>query len=517
MLLQQKLGQLLMFGFPGTSLDETSIRLIEEYKLSNVILFSHNITSAHQMYQLCTELQQRIQAACGHSGLICIDQEGGVVSRFPSDAVSFPSAMAVAATAAPHNAKIAAIATARQLAALGVNCNLAPVLDINTNPQNSVIGVRSYGITPEQVSEFSIQSIGGHLEVGVLPVAKHFPGHGDTSVDSHLGLPCIDKTEDELMSCELIPFIRAIEAGVPAIMAAHILFPKIEPDNLPATMSPRILGDLLRKKLHFDGLIVSDCFEMGAIQDHYGTAEGFVAGLQAGLDIGCISHDPELALKALLLARQAVEDGTLHMSRIDEAVEHVQAARARFAQVESTWSPANQAAYHAAAQAMMDTAITRLDENGPLPLVDEDAFFISCPAYRATFASDAPDDGNTFAQNFARRFSSSYQITPVQPKPEDIESALRHTRPGQTVVAATYNGHLNRDQLTLVNRLAREKRKVICVALRNPYDLPLLDSNIYKIAAFEYTTLSFNAVERILRGEPAQGRLELAISKEEPK
>lgn len=510
MQLQKKLGQLLMFGFPGTSLDPFSVRLIEEYKVSNVILFSHNIISAGQMHQLCSDIQNHIRAACGHSGLICIDQEGGVVSRLPQDAVPFPSAMAVAATGHPENSKYAAAATAKQLAALGANCNMAPVLDINLNPQNPVIGVRSFGSSPDTVSTYGMAALEGCLETGVMPVVKHFPGHGDTAVDSHLGLPCIDKSEDMLLNCELIPFIQAIKAGAPAVMAAHILFPQIEPDHLPATMSPRILQGLLRDKLHFDGLIVSDCFEMRAIQDHYGTPEGFVAGLKAGLDLGCISHDPELALKAMQLARQEVENGTLRMERVDEAVAHVRTARERFAHVTGEWDRIDLQAMRINAQKMMNDAITRLDLNGPLPVVNEKAFFISCPVYRATFASDAPDDGNTFAYNLAQRFGAAYQVTPVLPQPRDVEQALANTHAGQTVVAATYNGHLNREQLTLVNCLSRAKRRVICVALRNPYDLPLLDPEVYKIAAYEYTALSFNAVERILRGEPARGQLDLA-------
>ena len=186
-------------------------------------------------------------------------------------------------------------ALCRELAALGMNCNLAPVMDVNTNAQNPVIGVRAYGSEPGPASDFALACIRGHVEAGVLPVAKHFPGHGDTSVDSHLGLPRVEKSLDELMDCELVPYRRAIAQGVPAIMAAHILFPALEQENLPASMSPAILQGLLREKLGFTGLIVSDCLEMGAIQDHYGTPEGFVAALKAGLDLACISHTPAKA------------------------------------------------------------------------------------------------------------------------------------------------------------------------------------------------------------------------------
>lgn len=508
MTLREKLGQLLMFGFPSTELDSDALRLIQEYKAGNIILFSHNVESPAQMRTLCETLQRHIQAATGIPALIGIDQEGGVVSRMPPNAVSFPSAMAVAATQRAEYARTAALYTARELAALGVNCNLAPVLDINTNAQNPVIGVRAYGSTPQQVTPFALAALDGHLQAGVLPVVKHFPGHGDTAVDSHLGLPCVEKTLDALLHCELVPYIQAIAAGAPAVMAAHILFPAIELSNVPASMSPAILRGLLRETLHFDGLIVSDCFEMGAVQDHYGTPEGFVAALKAGLDLGCISHTPALALRALELAYAAAEDGSLPMARIDDAVQRVLRAKQRFAAATAPWEEVGCAAHREAAQAMMRAAIARVDMGGVLPPVDENAFFIGCPAYRATFASSAPDDGATFAQVLGERFGAPFQVTPVQPAQADIDHAMAATHAGQTVVAGTYNAHLNRAQLALVEALYQGGRRVIAVALRNPYDLPLLSEPIFKLAAFEYTPLSFDAVEQVLRGAPAPGRVD---------
>ena len=507
--LREKLGQLVMFGFPGTEPGPEALRLIEEYKAGNVTLFAHNLESAPQTRRLCEQLRRRIQEATGLPPIISIDQEGGVVARLTPDAVSFPSAMAVAATGDVQNAYIAAVDTGRELAAMGVNCNLAPVMDVNTNAQNPVIGVRAYGCVPSEAAPFALETIRGHLDAGVMPVAKHFPGHGDTNVDSHLGLPRVEKTLDELMECELVPYVQAIQQGVPAIMAAHILFPALEKNDLPASMSPAILQGLLREKLGFDGLIVSDCLEMGAIQDHYGTPEGFVAALKAGLDLACISHSPVLALRALDLAYAAVMDGSLPMERVDEAVAHVLKAKQRFADASAAWDLVGCTEYRTAAKDIMAAAMTRLDENGALPKVDEQAFFVGCPAYRATFASSAPDDGNTFAQTLAGRFGAGFRVTGVQPDEQEIQSVLDATRPDQTVVVGTYNGHLNRGQLALVNALCDAQRKVITVALRNPYDLPAVSPKAWKLAAFEYTALSFDAVEQVLRGAPAPGKLHL--------
>ena len=199
MTIREKLGQLMMFGFPDTQPGPEALRLICEYKAGNVVLFAHNLQSPTQMRQLCSSLRRLIQEQTGLPPFISIDQEGGVVARLPEGAVSFPSAMAVAATGQPENARLAALYTGRELAALGVNCNLAPVLDVNTNPHNPVIGVRSYGCVPVEAAPFAIAAIQGHLQAGVLPVAKHFPGHGDTAMDSHLGLPQVEKTLEQLV------------------------------------------------------------------------------------------------------------------------------------------------------------------------------------------------------------------------------------------------------------------------------------------------------------------------------
>lgn len=201
-----------------------------------------------------------------------------MVSRLGADAAVVPSAMCVSATGEPRNAYLAGLITGRELSALGVNFDLAPVMDVNSNPHNPVIGVRSYGDAPETVSRYGVEMIRGLTEGGVLSCAKHFPGHGDTALDSHLSLPRVDKTLEELESCELAPFRAAIEAGVPAVMTTHILFPELEPDGVPATMSRRIITGILKERMGFKGLVVSDCMMMQAIQTYYGTVNGIVAG-----------------------------------------------------------------------------------------------------------------------------------------------------------------------------------------------------------------------------------------------
>ncbi len=271
MTIQQMLGQKLVFGFHGTELSEEFISLVKEYKIGNVILFLRNVQSADQLRRLCAQIQELIQAETGYPALIIIDQEGGMVTRLPQDAVNVPCAMALAATGDPENARRASEITIRQLRGLGANFNMAPVLDVNNNPQNPVIGIRSFGDDPQLVAAFGREALDPYAGSGILCCGKHFPGHGDTAVDSHLGIPRVDKTEEELEKLELIPFRRAAEAGIPAIMISHVLFPRIEKEEIPCTMSRRIVTGLLKEKMGYQGLILTDCMEMGAIRDYYGT------------------------------------------------------------------------------------------------------------------------------------------------------------------------------------------------------------------------------------------------------
>lgn len=248
MTLKQKIGQMMVAGFPAGELSEEMIGLVREYKVGNVILFSHNIESRDQLRVLCDSIQKLVKEETGEYAFITIDQEGGVVRRLPEGSVNIPGAMALAQTGDKENAYEAALLTGQELRELGINFNLAPVLDINNNPDNPVIGVRSFGPNSAIVTEYGCEMVKGYLDSGIMCSVKHFPGHGDTAVDSHLSLPCIGKSYEELEKEELIPFKEAFRRGAPAVTLAHILFPRIEKENLPVTMSETMIQGILRKK-----------------------------------------------------------------------------------------------------------------------------------------------------------------------------------------------------------------------------------------------------------------------------
>lgn len=254
-----------------------------------VILFSRNIEGGPQLVELTNSLQEISRSAGQKQGLfISIDQENGIITRIkPPVAAQLPGSMALGATKSHTNAYKIATATAETLKAFGINMNYAPIADVNSEPKNPVIGVRSPSDDPETVARFVSAQLKGLRDGGVVPCVKHFPGHGDTAVDSHFGLPIISKTKEEMESCELVPFKRAVVEGVDAVMTAHIVMAGLEepqtdngePQNLPASLNPRIIN-ILRCEMGYRGLVVSDCLEMEGVRGPYGTEKAAVMALK---------------------------------------------------------------------------------------------------------------------------------------------------------------------------------------------------------------------------------------------
>ena len=326
---EEKVGQLLMVGIDGTELDEGTAEFLKEHRIGGVILFGRNIRSAEQVAAL-TEALKGLKTGPGGVGmLIGIDQEGGRVNRLPGKRGKFPSAKALAADGDPDRVREAAGEMAAQLKEMGINLNFAPVLDINSNPNNPVIGDRAFGSDPETVSKMGLAFIQGTLDQGIIPVAKHFPGHGDTLVDSHTDLPVVENTMDRLQSFELVPFRKAVEAGVPAIMSAHILLPQVDADN-PATLSPEIISGILRKRLGFDGVVVSDDLDMEAITKLYSPGEAAVRAVKAGVDMVLVGHTRDNMIGVYDALAGALKNGEIDQKTIDSAVKRVLALKERF-------------------------------------------------------------------------------------------------------------------------------------------------------------------------------------------
>lgn len=500
--LRQQIGQRMMVGFDGPFLDEKVIDLVKKYKIGNMILFSWNITDKHQMIELCRDIQELVMQETGQPAFIAIDQEGGAVSRLPADATRIPGAMALAAAGRTAYAYNAGLITGEELWALGANFNLAPVLDVNSNAANPVIGVRSYGEDPETVIRYSLEMMRGLNDGGVLSCGKHFPGHGDTSVDSHLALPTVNKSLEELQRTELAPFQAAVDAGIPAIMSSHIVFPQLDPE-LPATMSRRILTELLKVEMGFSGLVLTDCMEMQAIQQSYGTVKGAIAAIKAGVDLVLVSHTASTAEAVALAIEEAVLAGEIDREEWGQSLVKISELKAKYLSRPLGDSAIIGCAAHKSENfAMLQQTITLVNVPGSeLPVLGDRPHFVGCPAFRATLASSQIQDGPTFPEYMAEKLGGKATVTVPNPTAEKIAEVMEQVEGASCIVVGTYNGHLHTGQLELVNELAKAEVPVIAIALRNPYDLDRIDRSVYSLAAYEYTVQMFDALALVLQSD----------------
>lgn len=498
-----KIGQRLVAGFPGTSMSQAFIELVRNYKVANVILFRWNIESREQLRRLCAEIQQLVLEETGTPAFITIDQEGGMVTRLCEDAGNVPGAMALCATQKPENIRLAGEITGKELRAMGINFDLAPDMDVNDNPDNPVIGVRSYSDDPHKVAQMGVEMVRGLMQADVLCCAKHFPGHGNTSVDSHLGLPRVDKSLEDLEKTELVPFRAAIEAGIPAIMSSHILFPQLEPDGVPATMSRRIMTGLLKETLGFKGLIVSDCMQMNAIQTYYGTVQGVASAVHAGVDLVFISHDADLAAQA---ARQVMEDlqsGKLDRAEMDASVEKILSYKQRYATLAPlTAEYAGCAEHQAQIRRMLAESMTVVQQpESGLPRLGETPLFIGCRPFRTTEVSNKEPEDFNFAEYLAGELGGTAAVISPNPSAEEIDHILKQAQGHSCLIFGSYNGHLNKGQAILSQKLAATQKPMIQVALRNPYDLKDLPSHVYGLEAYEYTLQCLAVIAQVLSGK----------------
>jgi beta-N-acetylhexosaminidase len=321
MTLEEKVGQLLIVGFPQDTDEETVMKYIDDFKVSGFILFNRNYKDFDSLYQLVNGLKERNSIKNPLPLFISIDEEGGTVSRLPKGGTHFPDAQLIGKTEDPMLAQMAGEVIGRELRALGINLNFAPVLDIVSSPENKLLIKRSYGSTAETVSLYGTSFINGLQSAGVIATPKHFPGHGDTKIDSHGKLPVIDIDKDTLQSRELMPFKAAIHAGTDAIMIGHLSFPMLDSSGLPATMSGYFLTDILRKELGFKGIAISDDIEMsGYTNEKTSLEESVITSFNAGLDVFIIGHTGDTQEKVKEALKDAYLDGRISGERLNESV-----------------------------------------------------------------------------------------------------------------------------------------------------------------------------------------------------
>jgi beta-N-acetylhexosaminidase len=332
--IRRDIGQLLIGALPATTIPAEMRSLAREFGLGGVTLFARNIEAPEQVAELAYDLQS---LSTELPLWVAVDQEGGRVARLRAPFTEWPPMAVLGRSGDADLAYRFAAALASELRAVGISLDYAPVLDIHTNPRNPVIGDRALAETADAVARLGAAIVRGLQENGMAACGKHFPGHGDTSVDSHLDLPVVEHPPDRLRRVEFVPFREAIRAGVATIMTAHILVPSLDEEK-PATLSRRVVYDLLRDELNFEGVILSDDLEMKALAKSYSVAEAAVQAILAGCDAVLIcralsddrSRDIEVQAVALEALVHAVEDGTIPYKRLEDALARQRRAKERF-------------------------------------------------------------------------------------------------------------------------------------------------------------------------------------------
>lgn len=341
MTVEEKVGQLLIGGFEGTEIGDQATRLVQEYQVGGLILYGRNIAGAGQLVTLTNGLK-----ALNGDGIplfLSIDQEGGGVDRMPPEVRRTPGAYCVGQTGSVPAAQSYGDVLAAECAAFGLNLDFAPVLDVWSNPGNTVIGQRAFSADARTVAGLGPAAARRMMDQGIIPAVKHFPGHGDTAVDSHVGLPVVDKSPEELEETELIPFRAAIQSAgtdgqVPAVMVAHILLTQLDPER-PASLSPAVVTGLLREELGFAGAVLTDDLTMGAVTQSYGLGEAAVLAVEAGCDILLVCHgqDSVPAVRTALL--EAAASGRITAERLDESVYRILRLKTEYALTNEPVSP----------------------------------------------------------------------------------------------------------------------------------------------------------------------------------
>ena len=507
MTIEEKVGQLIMVGFEGTEANEAIETHIRQRFVGGVVLFSRNIQSPKQTAELTNQLQQLASATAHQIPLfIGIDQEGGWVIRLREGATVLPGNMALGATDSTELAERAGEITAIELAAVGVNLNFAPVMDVNNNPQNPVIDRRSFGESAELVSRLGVAYIHGLQRNGVLATAKHFPGHGDTTVDSHFDLPTVNHDRERIHALELQPFRAAIDADVAAIMTAHIVYPAFDADR-PATLSLSILTDLLRKELGFDGLLITDDMEMKAIDEHYRSGEAAVMAVEAGADIVMVLWSPTKQLEVFNALLSAVKSGRISQARLDQSVERILKSKEgafnrRFADPDAVGETVGTEAHKQLAQTIASQAVTVVrnrDNLLPLELEPETSVLI-LSASSTLFESFKAHHPNTFEARI-----------PETPRGAQLQLQLP-LRPADADIIIC--GITNDEQAALVRQFSMGKTlPVIVIALGSPYTLRGCPDVSASLAAYDIHDASVSAaVEVIIGAQAAQGKLPVQLS-----
>jgi beta-N-acetylhexosaminidase len=532
MSLEEKIGQMFVlfaYGPEGDAPDArntalygvaTPAEVIAKYKPGGWIYFNAraNVESPTQLATYSNELQTAAIGTGAHLPLtIATDQEQGVVVRVGPPATQFGGNMAHGAARSVADARTAAGITGRELAAMGIRQDYAPVADVNVNALNPVIGVRSFSSDPTLVSDLTVAQVQGYeKDAKIMATAKHFPGHGDTVDDSHTALPTINHTREQWDTIDAPPFKAAIDAGIDSIMTAHIVVPSLDPSGDPATLSKPILTGVLRNELGFKGLIITDALEMAAVRAKYGDAEVAVRAIEAGADQLLLPPAPDVQFKAVV---DAVRSGRISEQRINESVKRILLLKLTRGVITKPFVDPAEVATTVGTPASLATAQQIVDKSVTLVKNDTNVLPLSSDPRSVLVTGWGVSTTQSLASGLAKRgATATVRETGAAPTDAAIADAVAKAQANDVTVVLTQKAwdtkvtdRLGKQQ-KLVKALLATGKTVIVVAVRDPYDIAYFDAAPTYLATYSYAAVSMESLAKVLYGEIAPtGKLPVDI------
>ena len=526
MTIEEKVGQLFVSRVRGTTADtvdpkvveqnrqeagvDNALELVKTYHIGGLVYFGDNITTPTALARFGNAIQAVAeQTGSGIPILTTIDQEQGWIARIGPPATQFPGSMALGASRQPGQARTAARITGKELAAMGVFGDYAPVADVNVNPANPVIGIRAFGARPSLVSNFVRAQVLGFQEVDVAATAKHFPGHGDTSVDSHTGLPVITHTREQLDQIDLPPFRAAIAAGVPSIMTAHIVVPALDPSGDPATLSKPIITGLLRGDMHYDGVIVTDSLRMDAVRQKYGDDRVAVLAILAGIDQLLDTPNLKLAYDAVL---NAVRTGEISGTRLDESVARILRMKQRMGLTTAPYVDENQISQRVGNPNHLRIA-QRITDRTPTLIANQARTLPARLKQRKVLVVGRSIATPALSSALSARGAIVTSLeTSLRPSAEQREAALAKAAGQDIIVITTFNALQYVEQIPLVKDLIGTGVPVIIVATGTPYEIAALPETAAFLTTYSFRGVAMESAARIITGDVnPRGKLPISI------
>ena len=511
--LEEKVGQMIGLAFSGTEYSEELKMQVEDIGAGLIIYFKDNCANPKQIFELNKKINERAKI----KPFIALDQEGGMVARVTEGITQSPGAMAISAAGSSEYAYHLAYNMGRDLRNIGFNFNFAPVADINCNPLNPVINVRSYSENPQVVMEYVKEAVKGYQDAKLMTSLKHFPGHGDTVVDTHLGLAKVAFDKKRLYNVELKPFIMARDENMPGIMAAHVMYTSID-EKYPTTLSKKVITGLLRDELKYDGLVVTDSLTMKAVFDNFTLEEIVLHSMNSGCDILllCGARDIKMQKEFHQIALRLVREGKIPMAKVDESVKRILRYKEMFKvgeipdtfeQVEKELAKAEDVKY---SEMVSEKSITEIINTDQLyPLKKNEKVLIVFPKIKVVTLVEDENNNLMCLADFMEQKPARLYLS-LDPTVEESNLLLAKVKDYDKVVYCSYNACFNDAQAALINALPKEK--LIVAAIRTPYDLLKLKDLKAYLCTYEATPLSLASLAKALEGSiKPMGKLPVSL------